>query len=96
VLSEKNTHNGGAVYKGKQSLDPANPQATMPMTPGNALQILSGAPGAGAFMTPEIQAQLKEAQQGLERLAAEKGGQVVYTFEWELKPVAGTSPPRSK
>jgi hypothetical protein len=95
VLSEKNTHNGGPVYKGKQTFDTANPLPNMPMSPGEALKILPSAPGAGAFITPEIEAQLKEAQRALERMAAESGGKVVYTFEWELKPVAGTSSPSS-
>jgi hypothetical protein len=89
VLSEKNTHGGGAVYEGKQTFDPGNVQPNLTMSPAQALSNLQNAPGAGAFITPEIQRQLKEAQAALDRLAAESGGRIVYTFEWELTPVAG-------
>jgi hypothetical protein len=37
---------------------------------------------------------MKEAQEALDRIAAERGGRVVYTFEWELQPRSGT--PRGK
>jgi hypothetical protein len=93
VLSEKNSHGSGAAYKGKQTFDFANPQANMPMSPGEALKILPDATGAGAFITPEMQRALKEAQEALDRIAAESGGKTVYTFEWELKPTAGAPPP---
>lgn len=87
VLHQANTHEtGGAiVYKGKQTFDPARIQNNLPMSPGSALSNLLTSPG-GAFITPEIQRQLKEAQGALDRIAAEGGGKVVYTFEWELKP----------
>ena len=73
------------VFKGKQTFDPARIQNNLPMSPGSALSSLLNSPG-GAFITPEIQRQLKEAQGALDRVAAESGGKVVYTFEWELKP----------
>jgi hypothetical protein len=88
IVYEKNSHNGGAVYKGKQTFDIANPLPNVPMSPGEALSILPNAPGVGAFITPEIQAQLKAAQEAFDRMAAESG-KMVYTFEWELKPAAG-------
>lgn len=88
VLHQTNTHeSGGIVYKGKQTFDPARIENNIPMNPASALSALldANSPGRG-FITPEMQAKLKEAQAALDRIAAERGGQVVYTFEWELKP----------
>ena len=90
ILTYANIHNGNAVmYSGKQTFDPARIQNNIPMSPGSALSNLLNAPGS-AFITPEIQRQLKEAQGALDRVAAESGGKVVYTFEWELRPRSGT------
>jgi hypothetical protein len=86
VLMEKNTHNGDVVYKGTQTLDPANPLPNIPMSPGQAISTLPN-------VTPGIEAALREAQAALERIKTESGGKVVYTFEWELKPVAGAPAP---
>jgi hypothetical protein len=88
VLQQANTHeSGGIVYKGKQTFDPARIQNNTPMNPGSALSGLldANSPGRG-FLTDEMQQKLKEAQAALDRIAAERGGRVVYTFEWELKP----------
>jgi hypothetical protein len=90
VLMQKNTHSGGAIYKGTQTFDPANPN--LPMSPGQALPELQNSI-AGAFLTPEMTAKLKEAQEALERIKVERGGRIVYTFEWELKPAAGAPAP---
>jgi hypothetical protein len=86
VISEKNTHDTGVVYKGTQTLDPANPLPNIPMSPGQAISTLPN-------VTPGIEAALREAQAALERIKAESGGKMVYTFEWALKPVAGAPAP---
>ena len=39
--------------------------------------------------TPEIQQKLKEAQAALERNAAQNSGKLVYTFDWDLRPMSG-------
>ena len=38
------------------------------------------------MLTPDVQAQLKAAQQMLAKTAAEGAARLVYTFEWELHP----------
>lgn len=86
VLHQTNTHEaGGAIYRGRQTFDPDNIQNNIPMSPGGALSGLLTSPARG-FITPEMQRQLKEAQEALDRIAAERSGRIVYTFDWELKP----------
>jgi hypothetical protein len=93
VVHQSNSHNGStAVFKGPQTLDAARITDNIPVSPGQALSILKNAPGAGAFLTPEIQQKLKEAQAALEQNAAENSGKLVYTFDWELRPMSGTPP----
>jgi hypothetical protein len=86
ILTAPNIHTGNAVmFAGTQTFDPARIQDNMPMNPSSALSGLLNSAGRG-FITPEIQRQLKEAQEALDRVAAERSGRMVYTFEWELKP----------
>jgi hypothetical protein len=93
VIYQKNTHqNGSAVFKGPQTLDAARLQDNIPVGPGQALQILQNSPGTAPFMTPEVQRALKEAQEAMNRSAAENSGKLVYTFQWDLHPMSGTPP----
>ena len=93
AIYQKNTHqNGSAVFKGPQTLDAARIQDNIPVGPGQALQILQGAPDTARFMTPEVQQALKKAQAAMDRNARENSGKLVYTFDWELKPMSGTPP----
>jgi hypothetical protein len=62
------------------------------MSLGDALQILPTMPG-GSFISPEMQAKIKEPQEALKKVAAERGRQVVDSVDWELKP--GAPPPSS-
>lgn len=90
VVYQSNSHDGRtAVFKGPQTLDAARITDNVPVSPGQALSILKNAPGVGGFITPEIQQKLKEAQAALERNAAENSGKLVYTFDWELRPMSG-------
>jgi hypothetical protein len=98
------------MFRGTQNFDPARIQNNLLMSPGNALSGLLGAAGRGVVTPevgrqmkdaqatldriPSIERQMKEAQEALDRIAAERGGRVVYTFEWELQPRSGT--PRGK
>jgi len=94
VLSQPNTHIGNAVmFRGTQNFDPARIQNNLPMSPDSALSGLLNSPARG-FITPEIQQKLKEAQSAMDRIAAERGGRMVYTFEWELQPRSGTPQPK--
>jgi len=88
VLTEKNTHTGNtALFKGRQTFDPARIQDNIPMSPAQALSNIPS-----SFLTPEAQQALKDAQAALDRNAAENSGKFVYTFVWELKPMTGTPP----
>jgi hypothetical protein len=93
AIYQKNSHQiGAAVFNGPQTLDAARLQDNIPVGPGQALQILQGSPGTAQFMTPEVQRALKEAQEAMERNARENSGKLVYTFDWELRPMTGAPP----
>jgi hypothetical protein len=80
ILSEPNKVDSGAVYKGQQTLDLANPFASLPAIPGAP----SGAPRLPNM--PDIPG-LAAALKGMAT------GRTVYTFQWELRPKNGTLPP---
>jgi hypothetical protein len=93
AIYQTNTHqNGSVVFKGPQTLDAARLQDNIPVGPGQALQILQNGPGTAQFMTPEVQRALKEAQAAMDKMAAESSGKLVYTFDWEMKPMTGAPP----
>jgi hypothetical protein len=94
VVHQSNSHDAGtAGFKGHQTLDAARVTDNVPVSPGQALSMLKNAPGVGALITPDIQQKLKEAQAALERNAAENSGKLVYTFDWDLRPMSGAPPP---
>jgi len=91
IISQPNNQiAGGLVFKGTQTFDPGRVQGGLDTSPADTLAALTTGPGASlippGLITPEIQAKLREAQAGLEKVAAERSGKIVYDFQWDLRP----------
>jgi hypothetical protein len=88
VLSAPNATDGTrAVYRGKQTLDPANPFASLPAPVPN-FGLIPGVTGTNAPPPglPSNPVNLSDIERKMnEGLSQMRTGQTVYTFAWELR-----------